>query len=483
MDLSPFPPAFLFGLGDNISFYIRSKNTPTPDIIKTKTRDDRILNVWPERYIKTRYSVSAFSAGIRSQTPERQLSKMKNHPVEAGSSGKTRSFFLTSLPFFILAHAAHHLLTALPQPLLPYMQQEFGLNYTRSAAITSAFALSSGAAQLPSGILADRLGPTILITIGILGVAIAGLFVGLSQTYTMLIVFMVLMGIAAGGYHPASTPLISMSVPVHQRGRALGWHLIGGNASFFLAPIVAGGIAAVLGWRGAYLAMAIPTAVMGIFFFIYLNRRYGRMQVEAMKKRQTSEQPPQPGYKRRLWAFMIMMVLGGGAGASVRAFLTLYMVNDLGASKEVAAMALSIIFSSGLWAGPVGGWLSDRFGSTKVIIATGVLNGLLIFALKEASLGMGLWVVLWVMGVNQAIRFPVTEVFIMHQAPAKRRSTIYGIYYSTMQYTGAIFAPILGVLIDRYGFNAVFTISAVAVTLVAVVTAFFIWDARDFSRK
>jgi len=39
---------------------------------------------------------------------------------------KPRSFFLSSLPFFILAHATHHLLTALPQPMLPFIQDDFG---------------------------------------------------------------------------------------------------------------------------------------------------------------------------------------------------------------------------------------------------------------------------------------------------------------------------------------------------------------------
>jgi MFS family permease len=401
---------------------------------------------------------------------------------DSGSTGtpsKKPSFFLTSLPFFILAHATHHLLTALPQPMLPYIQQEFKLNYAQSATVTSAFSLSSGAAQLPSGWLADRIGPTILITIGIFGVALGGLAVGLSHTYAMLICFMVFMGLMAGGYHPAATPLISLSVPVNQRGRALGLHLIGGNSSFFLAPIIAGGIAAAWGWRGAYLALATPTAVLGIFFFIYLNRRFGKAHMEEMKRRQIEEGPPQPGYKRRLWAFLTMMVIGGGGGATVRAFLTLYMVNELGASNEVAAMSLSIIFSSGLWAGPVGGYMSDRIGSTKVIIVTGILSGLMIFALKEVQLGFGLWTVLWVMGVIQAIRFPVTEVFIMGQSPAKHRSTIYGIYYATMQYTGAIFAPILGKFIDTYGFDIMFTFSAYTVTVVAVVTSFFIWDAKD----
>ncbi|OGN99010.1 MAG: hypothetical protein A2Y89_00280 [Chloroflexi bacterium RBG_13_51_18] len=361
----------------------------------------------------------------------------------------------------------------------PFLQDEFKLNNSQLGGITSAFSLSSGAAQLPAGWLADRMGPTILITIGVLGVGIGGLLVGLSHTYVMLLVFLVFMGLMAGGYHPAATPLISLSVPPNQRGRALGLHLIGGNSSFFLAPLIAGGIAAAWGWRGAYITLAIPTIILGIGFFIYLRKKYSKTHVEEMKRRQMEEKPPQPGYKRRLIAFLTMMVIGGGAGASVNAFLAVYMKNELGASNEVSAMAMSIIFSSGLWAGPLGGWISDRIGSIKVIIVTGIAGGLMLFALKEVQLGWGLWTVLWVMGVIQAMRFPVTEVFIMSQTPAKNRSLIYGVYYSTMQYTGAIFAPIMGNFIDIYGYHTMFTFSAWAVTAVAVVTSAFIWDAKD----
>lgn len=393
---------------------------------------------------------------------------------------KGRSFFFSSLPLFVVAHAAHHLMTALHLPMLPYMQQEFKLNYTQAAAITSAFSISGGASQLPSGWLADRMGPTGLITMGILGVAIGGLFVGLSQTYFFLLVALIFMGLMSGGYHPASTPLISMSVPVHQRGRAVGIHLVGGTSMFFAAPIIAGVIAGAWGWRGAYLTLAVPSAAFGLFFFFYLNKRYGKAQVEAMKRQQTAERPPQPGYKRRLWAFLIMMVLGGGAGATVHSFLTLYIVDVLGATKAQAAMALSLIFVSGFYGAPLGGYLSDKIGSAKVIITTDILGGLILFGLVAVkSYGPAFWTVLLAMGAIQAIRFPVAEVFIMSQSPAKHRSTIYGIYYSTMQYTGAIFAPIMGRFIDVYGFHTMFTFSAYAVTAVAIITSLFIWDAKD----
>ncbi|MHB8104865.1 MAG: MFS transporter [Dehalococcoidales bacterium] len=383
-----------------------------------------------------------------------------------------------TLPFFIGAHATHHLLTALPSAMQGYWQDDFNLNKSQLGGITSAFALASGLAQLPTGWLADRLGPTILITIGVLGVGIGGLLIGLSQSYVMLMVFMVFMGLMAGGYHPASTPLISMTVPQDQRGRALGFHLIGGNTSFFLAPLIAAAVAGVWGWRSSFLILSVPTIALGVVFYIYLKKKYPKSHVEAMKRRQMAENPPQPGYKRRLIAFLVMMVIGGGAGATINSFLVVYMKNQLGASNEVATMSMSIVFSSGLWAGPIGGWISDRIGTTKVIIVSGIVGGLLLFALKSVELGWGLWIVLWLMGVVQAMRFPVTEVFIMNQSPARHRSAIYGVYYSTMQYTGAIFAPIIGNFIDIYGFGPMFTFSAWAVTAVAVITSVFIWDAK-----
>jgi hypothetical protein len=78
-----------------------------------------------------------------------------------------------------------------------------------------------------------------------------------------------------------------------------------------------------------------------------------------------------------------------------------------------------------------------------------------------------------------ALRMPVTEVFIMSQAPAKHRSKIFGVYYSTMQYTGAIFVLPGAALLDRFGFDTMFTWAAIGVTAVAIITAIFIWDAKD----
>jgi len=378
-----------------------------------------------------------------------------------------------------VAHFAHHLLTALPGPLLPFIRSDFGLNYAQSSFVTSSFTFSNGIGQLPAGWLADRVGPRILITVGILGVAIAGFLVGISPTYLMMLVFLVLMGLFAGGYHPAATPLISASVEPDKMGRALGFHLIGGNASFFLAPLIAAAIAAAWSWRGSFISLAVPSAIFGVVFFLFLSRRAGIGQARARTTDSRSEAPPAPGRWRRLAAFMALTVLGGGMGMSIMAFVPLYLVDQFGVSKQTAASLLSIVNFAGLWAGPVGGYISDRIGRVRIIIACGLISGILVYALKLVPWGLGFGAVLFLIGINNSLRMPVSEAFIIGQTTARSRSTIYGIYYFAMQETSAVFAPIMGSLIDNLGFPTCFTIASSAGIAVTLICSVFLWGAQN----
>ena len=78
---------------------------------------------------------------------------------------------------FIFAHFGHHLMTALPGALLPFIRDDHslsskGLSNAEVAWVTTAFSLSYGLGQLPGGWLADRIGRKVMIAIGIFGVAI-----------------------------------------------------------------------------------------------------------------------------------------------------------------------------------------------------------------------------------------------------------------------------------------------------------------------
>ena len=308
----------------------------------------------------------------------------------------------------MLAHCAHHLLTALPAPLLPMIRSNFALDYTRSGFVISAFSLAYGVSQLPAGWLADRIGRRIMITIGILGVALAGLLVGLSQTYIMMIVFLVLMGLLGGGYHPSAPPIISASVEPKNRGRALGLHLIGGSASYFLAPIIAAAIAVAWGWRGPFITLAIPAIIFGIIFHMLLGRWTHAAKTERKIASSDTQAPPTPFRWRRLAVFIFLTTFTGAALTSATSFIPLFLVDHFGVAEATAAASMSIIFSGGLWVSPLGGYLSDRVGSVPMVLVVCLITGPIIFLLNLAPHGLGIGAVLVAIGVINYIRLPVS---------------------------------------------------------------------------
>lgn len=383
------------------------------------------------------------------------------------------------LPLFMLAHFSHHVLTAIPIPLLPMIRRSFALDYTQSGLAISAFTLSYGIAQLPAGWLADRVGPRLLITIGISGVALSGLLVGLSQTYIMMTVFLVLMGLAGGGYHPAASPLISMSVEPDKRGRALGFHLIGGSTSYFLAPLIAAAIASAWGWRGSFIGLAAPTIVFGVVFYVLMGRR-----AKMEKKRRSiadshSETPFDPGHLRRLAAFIMLSAFTWAVISSTIAFIPLFMVDHFGVGDKTAASLLAIIYSAGFWAGPLGGYLSDRLGRVPVILAVSFISGPIMYLLNLVSYGPGFGVLLLVIGTILIMRAPIAEAYIVDQTSRRQRSTILGIYFFSGHEGSGVLTPVMGYLIDRLGFYPSFTIASAALFTVTLACSLLLWRSRD----
>jgi len=383
------------------------------------------------------------------------------------------------LALFALAHFMHHLLTALQVPLLPFIRDEFTLDYTQAGVVTAAFNIPYGISQLPAGWLADHIGPRLLIAVSICGVALAGFLVGFSQTYILMIIFLGLMGVLGGGYHPASPPVISALVEPKNWGRALGVHLIGGGASFFLTPIIGVAIATAWGWRGSFITLAVPTMVFGILFYVLMGRRAATKRTEHRITNSHNEAPPTSGRLRRLAAFIILSTFAGAVIFSIISFVPLFMVDHFSVSKETAAAFLALIYSAGLWASPLGGYLSDRLGRVPVVLAVCLITGPVLYLLGLAPYGLGIGALLLTIGMIQYIRMPVSEAYIVGQTSEYNRSTILGIYYfGNLEGTGLL-TPVIGYLIDQFGFSTSFTIAAAITVTVALACSMLLWGKRD----
>ncbi|MFH1169092.1 MAG: hypothetical protein V1691_00220, partial [Chloroflexota bacterium] len=66
----------------------------------------------------------------------RQITAQNNTEVTSiKKPGRPASLFSGVLPLFVVGHFAHHLMNALPVPLLPFIRSEFGLDYTQSGLV------------------------------------------------------------------------------------------------------------------------------------------------------------------------------------------------------------------------------------------------------------------------------------------------------------------------------------------------------------
>jgi len=371
----------------------------------------------------------------------------------------------------VLAHFFHHVPAALPPPLLPLIRDEFNLSYARAALISSSFAWVYGIAQIPAGFLADRFGPRIMLIIGIIGVGVAGILVGLSNTYVLLLVFMGMMGVVGGGYHPAAAPMVSAAADPEKRGRALGFHEMGASAAFLVAPFIAAGIASVSEWRISFISLAVPTLIFGIYVIRYTRRSGAPSGTYKEPEDQAKGIVESKGRMRRLVAFLLLSVLSGGIVSSVSAFITLYAVDNFQASTTGAASLYVLMNSAGIWVSPIGGYLSDRLGRVPLIISSCLLSAFVVYMLNWAPYYWGVAVLMLLSGVAMYTRMPVSEAYIIGQTTERNRSLVYGIYYFSMTESGAIFAPIMGFLMDIYGFSKCFTWASVAIIVVILIFA------------
>ena len=265
-----------------------------------------------------------------------------------------------------------------------------------------------------------------------------------------------------------------------RRGGRYVRHLIGGSASFLVVPLIGAAIAASWGWRYSFISLAAPTMVFGAVFYLLL----GRQQMMREKPGQSladgdDDSSPASGSRRRLILFMVLTTFTQAVLFSVITFIPLFLVDQFGVSMGHAAALIAVIFSAGFWAGPLGGYLSDRVGTVPVVLGVCLLAAPVIYLLNLVPYGWGFGALLVTLGMIIYVRMPVSEAYIVGQTSARKRSRVLGIYYFSSMEGGGLLTPALGFLIDRLGFHYSFAIAAAAILVVTLICSIWLWNSRD----
>lgn len=157
-------------------------------------------------------------------------------------------------------------------PLLPALARDFDTTTGHAAQVISAFAIAYGVLQLFYGPLADRYGKFRVVSLAVVGCALANLAAAFAPSLALLVVFRAATGATAAAVIPLTMAWIGDAVSYDRRQEVLA-RLLGATVVGMIIGQWAGGFFAdTLGWRSVFIALALLFTVVGVLMRVDLRR-------------------------------------------------------------------------------------------------------------------------------------------------------------------------------------------------------------------
>jgi ACS family D-galactonate transporter-like MFS transporter len=159
----------------------------------------------------------------------------------------------------------------------PLMSQELGLTAVAMGVVFSAFSWTYAAAQIPGGILLDRIGVRITYFLSVTVWSTFTLLQGLVTNLWSLIAFRMGLGIAEAPAFPCNSRILGTWFPQAERATATGVYSIGQYFGLaFLSPVLFW-VAATFGWRALLIIVGAAGIIFGVvWYLLYRDPHEGR---------------------------------------------------------------------------------------------------------------------------------------------------------------------------------------------------------------
>jgi MFS family permease len=149
----------------------------------------------------------------------------------------------------------------------PRIQDSLHLSPFEWGWVAGIFTLSYAAFEIPSGALADRIGPRRVLTRIVLWWSVFTSLTGMVFGYPALLLVRFLFGMGEAGAYPGMSVVIARWFPIHERARAFGILLMASQLGGAFAPLLVVPIQIHYGWRASFYLFGIVGAVWSFSWY------------------------------------------------------------------------------------------------------------------------------------------------------------------------------------------------------------------------
>lgn len=273
--------------------------------------------------------------------------------------------------------------------IAPDLQQELQLSGQQLGLLSAAFFYAFAAAQIPLGVLIDRIGARWTMTLLTLVGAGGAMLFAAAHSLSVAVAGRALLGIGMAGNLMGSLKLLTHWFSAREFATLSGLMLALGTVGNMLAATPLAYTNVLFGWRWTFTFLGGATLAAALFFFL------------LVREHPVGREPPstffsQPGWfgpllslfqDRNYWIISMGTFFRYGTFVAIQGLWAgPYLIEGLGLSP-VQSGNLVLLLNVGLVLGsPFGGWLSDRvLQSRKKVIGL----GLAVMGLAQLGLALG----------------------------------------------------------------------------------------------
>lgn len=398
---------------------------------------------------------------------------MARETLAAGAATEIRAGGITVLTMVAMAHAVNHAYVALLPLLYPAIMADLRFGYSQLGLL---IAISRGIGQgfqwLPAYLTRFVRRKTLMG----LGTILQGVFfssLGFTTGFSSFLGTLTLNSLAGSPQHPNGNSLILDYFGKAHRGRVLAIHYAGGNVGTVLVPLIGAFLLITFGWRTTLLFFALPGILVGLLLFWAIQEGENGGETLAMREKPAMGRETLSILKNRnlRWVIAAQATGAGGRGLGiVITFVPLYLARELGLSVVNTGLLFTLMMIGSVVGPMLAGFISDRIGARKPVLITSYLVSTLMTILLVHAGIAGAWflpVILLLLGCFVYSEAPMLQSLAADSTEGFSPDVVFGIYYTFGFGASAIWAIIMGALVDGFGFRPAFYVMAASYTLAA----------------
>lgn len=371
-------------------------------------------------------------------------------------------------------------------PVMGQIGKQYGLSNTQLGLVNSLFFLTYAVTQIPFGMVGDKYGRRLTITVGFVLFGLTTYLSGIASGFGVFMIYRALTGVGQGAYYGPAYALATESIPTKKI--TLGTAIINSGMAFGTSGgyLLSSKLVLENGahWSKPFLIMAIPTVIVGILFSIILKEKVVRPEDQVKTKNEVQASKNQVKEKvslksvfsnKNLVCTFILCFCSIYANFVIITWLPSFLQVERGFEGTSVGFIASLVPWASIPGALIFARISDKFKVTKKLVFILVPIALVsVFGIAFVTNKTLLILVLVLYGLTGKLALdPILVSYVTKNAQKGSLGTTLSVY-NFVGMSGSILAPyVTGWISDSLGSMKVgFYLAAVLLLVGMVVFSF-----------